>query len=143
MLLISARVVPAIAFAKRLPERAPTLTDSPSIATSTSLFTSSARLPFGPFTVSARPFNSTVTPLLRGTGRFATLDIACHSLSLAVVAVPLRALRNDAQHFAAVPFGARLAVAHDAARRGDDRNAQPALHDRQLVGRFVNAQARP
>src|SRR5690606_3674253 len=163
MFWISARVVPAIAFAVRLPERALTCSAPSACETSISGRSGIDMEPFGPFTVSVPFATSTVTSFVRVTGRFATLDIALNRLFGAVRhSTPRRsenrvghlhekccqtpfsgsASRNDAQHLAAVPFGPRLAIRHHASRRRHDRNSETALHLRQLGGLPVDPKAR-
>src|SRR5215467_4265820 len=67
------------------------------------------------------------TPLGSVTGYFAMRDMAV--------------LRDDADHFAAHPGGARLAIGHHALGGRDDGDAQ-AVHDaRQVVAPLVHAQA--
>src|SRR5690606_31932540 len=75
MFWISDRVVPAIAFANRPPERAVTLMLPSAWLTSTSGRIGNDSEPFGPFTVTIPGATSAVTLLPRETGRFATLDI--------------------------------------------------------------------
>jgi hypothetical protein len=50
---------------------------------------------------------------------------------------------HQAQHFAALAGAARLAVGHDAGRRRDDCDAEPAHHLRQLILGAVLPQAGP
>src|SRR5471030_2665073 len=87
-----------------------------------------AMVPSGPLTEICTGVMFTSTPLGSGIGFLAMRDMAGSS-------------GDDADDFAADAGGARLAVGHHAARRGNDRHAQ-AVHDLgQAVAVLVDAQA--
>ena len=127
-----ARVVPDIALAKLLFERAVTFTRLPSTVTSTSEFVLSVRLPFLPLIV-------TDLALYFGALVFAELDrlftYSRHRYD------SIAWLEDDAEHFAAMAARLGLDVRHDALRRGHDRDAETALHDGQVVCALEDAQA--
>src|SRR5580700_7188717 len=77
------------------------------------------------------PAIATWTPAGISTGYLPTRDITCspsedgpseHAPS-----------EHPTQHFADNIGGARLGIAHHAARRGQDRDAKPSIHPRQLL----------
>src|SRR5919204_1458025 len=86
-------------------------------------------LPFGPSARTVRPVTSTFTPCGMGTGFLPMRDISD----------PLPHVGED---FAADLLLARLAVGHDALRRGDERDPHAGEDRRDLVVRHVHAPAR-
>src|SRR5581483_12427386 len=93
-----------------------------------------ASVPFGPLMVS-RPSSPgvTVTPAGTGIGRLPIRDM---------VSVLSSFLPDVAENFAADAVLARLAVGHDALRRGENGDTQAAQHAREFVFAAVDAQAR-
>src|SRR5215469_16795113 len=126
MLASSARVVPAN-LVSAVPSAQETLPFS--IATLTPSMAAIFSVPFGPFTVIASLATVHSTPLGSAIAFLATRDMVFSS-------------GDRADDFAADALGARLRVAHDAVRRGDDGDAQTGHHLRQLVLAAVHAQAR-
>src|SRR3974377_1296062 len=75
--------------------------------------------PLAPLIVTDCGALGAVTPAGSSTGDLAILDIATSG--------------DDAQHFAALAGGARLAIAHHPLGRRDDHRSHAAEHLRQLV----------
>src|SRR5215510_13342257 len=82
--------------------------------------TASDSVPFGPCTVTSRPFTLTSTPAGITTGSRPIRDIAVPS-------------PNVGEDFPAHAPLDRLPVGHQATRGGDDGDAQPAQHPRQVA----------
>src|SRR5262245_35870440 len=112
--------LPSATDTRRVWSRCATVTPSPSLSVSA---------PLAPFTVTASAATVAATPCGSLTGSFAILDMFPSS-------------GHDAEHFAALPGAARLAVRHDALRRRHDRDAEPAQHLRQRVLAAVGAEPR-
>src|SRR5437667_6401248 len=108
MLATSARSVPDIAFASVLSFRVLHTSWSPSRSIVTWPLKRWVIVPSGPFTEIS--FAAMVTSTLGGTGMG----------NLPIRDMLLSPLRHDAEHFAADPGGARLAIGHHAARGGHD-----------------------
>src|SRR4249920_2366688 len=89
--------------------------------------TSSESCPLGPLTVTSRPLMVTSTPLGIGTGIRPIRDIAVSSPDVG----------EDFPAHAALD---RLPVGHQATRGGDDGDAKPPEHPRQVVLLRVHAQ---
>src|SRR5215469_18065948 len=87
-------------------------------------------LPFGPATATVLPSIFTVTPLGRGIGFFPILDIAVSSQ-----------LPDFTEDLAAHAFFAGLATGHHASRRGQNVDAQPPEHARNVRPPHVNPAA--
>src|SRR5215469_576672 len=104
------------------------ITPSP-CRTSIGAETSMDRLPLGPFTVTPRPLIVTSTPEGTTTGIRPILDIVC-------------LLPDVSEDFPAYPLLLGLPVGHQAARRGNDRDAETAEHARQVVLARVDPQPR-
>src|SRR5579871_322578 len=90
--------------------------------------TGTISLPFGPSTWSSLPM-VTFTPFGSGIGFFPTRDI-------------VSSLPKLAQHFAADSFLAGRRTGHDAARRGENVDAEPAQHPWNLAASDVHAAPR-
>src|SRR5512132_2347864 len=129
MLATSARMVPDIALAWFELPSALHFSVSPSFSTPTFGSIGRATVPSGPFTEICTGVMFTSTPLGTGIGFFAIRDMVVSS-------------GDDAEDFAADAGGARLAVGHHAAGRGNDRHAKAVHHLRQAVAILVDAQAR-
>src|SRR5215469_5426946 len=97
--------------------------------TSIGAATSMLRLPFGPFTVTSRPSMVTSTPDGTTTGIRPIRDIVC-------------LLPDVSEDFPAYALLLGLPVGHQAARRGNDRDAETAEHPRQVVLARVDPKAR-
>src|SRR5687768_1045440 len=118
MLARCARVEPATMSASRLSLAFSTFSADASCTTFTSLLLSATlNVPLPPLMATLSALIVAVTPCGRGTGCLATRDIA--------VRLEIR-LGHDADDFAAVPGGARLAIRHHALRRGNDGHTQSA-----------------
>src|SRR5690348_561052 len=126
MLASSARVVPANLVSA---EPSAQLTLPLSIATWTPAIAAIFNVPFGPLPVIVSLATVHSTPLGSVMGFFATRDIFI-------------SLRHGADDFAADALGARLGVAHDAVRRGNDGDAESAHDLGQLVLAAIHAQTR-
>src|SRR5579859_3379670 len=121
-------------------------------------------LPLGPCTVTTLPCTCTFTPWGTVIGFFPIRDIAksfwflnaivwasCRSVLFLISALQLEtrnrkletASPHFAQQFAAHALLARLAPGHHAFGRGEDVDAQPAQHARNLVAAHVDAASRP
>src|SRR5690606_30488757 len=136
MLARCERTVPASMLESR-PSFSRSTCRAPSLSTTRTWRASSGRLmvPLPPLMDTASALMVAVTPCGRGTGCLATRDMEVSACSVGS--------GDDAQHFAAVTGGTRLLVRHHALGRGDDGDAQPAQHRRQLVLALVDTQARP
>src|SRR6266496_106882 len=88
--------------------------------------------PSGPFIVIAP--GASVTSAFAGSGM--------GWLPMRDIAVSCSRSGDDAKNFAPDTGGARLAVGHHAARRRDDRDAEPVHHPRNVVLALVDAQPR-
>src|SRR5580704_6613794 len=123
MLLTSARVVPHI---DRACFDSPlgTIVTAPSATVAvTSLLIARVSLPLPPLTVSTSPARLAWTPAGIVTGCLPTRDMV-GSQSLGS--------KDATQHLAAHLGGAGLVVRHDAARRRQDRDAEPVIDPRQV-----------
>src|ERR1700741_3724065 len=122
MFASSARVAPAEAIRSAVGCASATPTTSVWSFCSTGMPSAigSVTAPLAPLTVTAPGASVALTPWGNLTGSFAILDMSASS-------------GDHAEHFAALSGAARLAVGHDAGRRRDDRDAEPAEHLRQLV----------
>src|SRR5512145_2130447 len=129
MFATRARMVPDMALAWfELPSALNTIC-SPSFFTSTLGSAARAIVPRGPLIEIWPEATLNSTPFGTATGYLAIRDMVSIS-------------GNDAQDLAADAVGARLAVGHDAARGGEDGDAQ-AVHDaRNVVAAPVHAQPR-
>src|SRR5437762_2791926 len=125
MLLTSARVVPHIARARFDSSFGATVMLPSAIVAVTSLPTTRDSVPKRPLAVSVWPESSTETPSGIATGFLPIRDIASAS------EYP-RASEYPAQHLAADLGDAGLVVGHDAARRRQDRDAEPVIDPRQV-----------
>src|SRR5215469_16868477 len=125
----SARVVPHIMRACRSWLRGFTVTWSPSTVASTWSVSSSLSSPSLPLAVSRRPAIATCTPCGISTGYLPTRDIA---------ASPSEHATED---FAADIGSARLGVAHHAAWRGQDGDAEAGVDPLQLLDLGIDAAA--
>src|SRR5579872_2994247 len=105
-------------------------------------------VPFGPFTVIV-PSSAgvTVTPAGTAIGRFPIRDMfisrgrpACGSPPCQLIC-SARGLPDVAEDFSADALLARVAIRHDAVRRGEDRDAETAKHARHLLLAAVDPQA--
>src|SRR5271169_6423727 len=123
MLLTSARVVPHIARARLLSLFGAMVTAPSAIVAVTSPLTGSVSLPLLPVTVSTWSARATWTPAGIATGFLPIRDMAFSS--------PL-ASKHPAEDFAADLGGAGLAIRHHAARRRQDRDAEPVIDPRQV-----------
>src|ERR1022692_884530 len=106
-----------------------TVIDPSAWVTSIGAATSRLRLPFGPFTTTSRPLMVTSTPPGTATGMRPIRDMA-------------DSLPDVGEDFSAYALLVRRLVGHQAARRGDDRDAEAAEHPRQVVLARVHPQAR-
>src|SRR6185369_14653188 len=86
--------------------------------------------PFAPLMVTRPAAIVAVTPCGRLTGFLATRDMIFSIAS-----------RHDAEHFAALARGARLAVGHHALRRGHDHRPHAAEHLGQFILAAIHTQA--
>src|SRR4051794_9020744 len=134
MLLTSARVVPHIARACLLSSFGAIVTASSSTVAVTSLLTTRLSVPSRPFAVSVWPARSMVTPCGIATGFLPIRDIRFSS--------HLPGSEYPAQHLAADLRGAGLVVGQDAARRRQDRDAEPVIDARQVVDLRIDAPPR-
>src|SRR6516165_7225261 len=100
-----------------------------SLTTAIGSATVRSREPFGPLTLTAWPSMATSTPLGMGMGRRPMRDI-----------VFLPSLPDVGEDFPAHTLLLGLLVGHQAARRRDDRDAEPAEHPGQVVLLRVHAQ---
>src|SRR5712692_6341147 len=100
-----------------------------SLVTSMGGGTSSERTPLGPLTVTPRPSMVTSTPPGITTGIRPIRDISA-------------SLPDVGEDFPAYSPLVRLLVRHQARGGGDDRDAEPAEHPRQVVLPRVHPQAR-
>src|SRR5215207_1494651 len=130
MLATSARIVPDIASASAESSAASNVSLAPSFLTATSGLTGRDSVPSEPLTLIVSAPAVTSTPCGTSIGNCPTRDMA------------LFLLRHVAEHFAADAGLARLAVGHDALRRGDDGHAEAVHHVRDVVAALVDAQAR-
>src|SRR5918998_279182 len=131
MPLIRLRVVPHMARERRSSRRGRTATAASSTSTSTSSVRASRSSPFLPLATTVRPCSATWTPAGTGTGYLPTRDIARRPPS-----------EHAAEDLAADIGGAGLVVAHHAARRGQDLDAEAAVEPRQVLDRGVDPAAR-
>src|SRR5712692_3161377 len=129
MLAISERESPCSALISPSSDGLVTVITPPSCATSIGTATSRLSVPFGPFTVTSRPLMVTSTPGGTTTGIRPIRDI---------VSSPLP---DEGEDFPAHAMLLGLPVGHQAARRRDDRDAEPAEHPRQVVPACVDPQA--
>src|SRR3954469_10022937 len=137
MLATSARMVPDIALAWFELPSALNRICSPSFFTSTLGSAERASVPSGPLMEIWPEAMFSSTPFGSGTGYFAILDMA-----ISIGCGCWASSSNDAEHFAADAVGARLAVGHDAARGGQDRDPEPVHDPRDVVASLVDAQPR-
>src|SRR5262245_47171822 len=114
MLLRWARAVPHWVLARGVSTRGLSTILPPSSATAISDGTASDDLPSLPLMATFCPATCTLTPLGTVTGCLPIRDIDC-------------SLEHLAEDFAAHVLGARLGIRHDATRRRQDRDAQPAI----------------
>src|SRR5690606_22732711 len=87
--------------------------------------------PFGPFTRTVRPSRFTSTPAGTGIALRPIRDICCALLP------------DEGEDFPAHPSLAGLPVGQQPLGRGDDGDAQPTQHARELGGLRVHPQPRP
>src|SRR5687768_7840435 len=135
MLLMRARVVPHITRARLWSPRGFTMTLSPSRETATSLSTGMLSSPSLPLARTRPPSIFTSTPAGTVTGFFPIRDMALPSPSRRVSIHP-------ADDFAADVLVARDRVRHDALRRRNDGDAEPAMRACQLLDARIDAPAR-
>src|SRR5829696_9222142 len=130
MLLTSARVVPHIARARFDSSFGAIVTLPSAMLAVTSLVTTTRdSVPSRPLAVSVSPARSTVTPSGIATGFLPIRDISISS-------------EYPAPHLAADFGGAGLVVRHDAARRRQDRDAEPVIDPRQIRELRIDPPAR-
>src|SRR6516165_1499310 len=122
MLAISVRDKPCSA--RTLPSSLGRVTRRTLSSLTTAIGSATVRLrePFGPLTLTAWPSMATSTPLGMGMGRRPMRDI-----------VVLPSLPDVGEDFPAHTVLLGLLVGHQAARRRDDRDAEPAEHPGQVV----------
>src|SRR5277367_3356964 len=130
MLASSARVVPHIMRAWRSSVRGFTVIWLPSTVASIWSVSSSLSSPRLPLAVSRWPAIATCTPCGISTGYLPTRDIAASPSE------------HAAEDFAADIGSARLGVAHHAAWRGQDRDAEAGVDPLQLLDLRIHAAAR-
>src|ERR1700722_20245043 len=131
MLAISARVVPHIMRERVSPFFGATETLLPSTLASTRSVSGIFNSPSLPLAVRIPEAMATCTPAGSSTGYLPTRDIRSSPSEYA------------AEDFAADIGGAGLGIAHHAARRGEDGNAQAGVDPRQFLDFRVNAPAGP
>src|SRR5215469_12389122 len=128
MLLTSARAVPQ-AMRARFVSFFGVITTLPSFTeASTSLLTTSFSVPSLPLVVTTPPATSTVTPCGMVTGALPMRDMA-------------RSSEDAAQDLAADIGGTSFVIRHDAARRRQDRDAEPVIDARQIGDARIDAAA--
>src|SRR6201995_4852306 len=129
MLLARAPAVPPCLPARRLSLRGLKAMPLSVLVTSTSSWMTSDSSPRLPLTLRAWPWRSTVTPWGTTTGFLPTRDMAktpCRLLRRRHILREGASGLNPLGVFSAADMGgARLGVRHDAARRGEDRDAEP------------------
>src|SRR5258708_12952284 len=130
MLRSRLRVVPHIMRACFVSRTGLTQSLPSSSLTSTSLDSRMASSPSLPFALISPVSSETVTPLGTATGFLPTRDI-------------VGSLEHAAENFAAHIGHARLVVRHDAARRGQDRDAEAIVDARKLPHLAINPPPRP
>src|SRR5439155_2288547 len=128
MLLTSARVVPHIARARLLSSFGAIVTAPSAIVAVTSPLTARLNVPSRPLAVSVWPDSWTSTPEGIATGCLPIRDMGLPS-------------EHPAQHLAADLGDAGFVIRHDAARRRQDRDAEPVINPRQIDELGINPPA--
>src|SRR3712207_2556224 len=130
MLFTRLRVVPHMVRDRRSSRRGFTATWLSATSTSTSSVKGSLSSPSLPLATRVRPWSVTCTPWGMGTGYLPTRDIG------------KRSSEHAAEHLTADVGGAGFVVAHHAAGRGQDGDAEAVVELRQVLDPRINAPAR-
>src|SRR3954470_5258829 len=128
MLLTSERTRPCSARLSRSSSGRSTMISAPSWRTEMSPGRRRSRVPFGPLTVSSRPWTVTSTPLGTGTGARPMRDMVPSS-------------PDEAQDLATDVAGPCFAVGHEPLARGDDGHTEATEHAGDLLAVRVHPQA--